>query len=88
MAGSPPRTAAHLRDSYSRKHVMLDWTTCEVVERHPGRVSGAWVFGTNGWTQLRRFKEPILEVVDSSLRLLGGAPATRLFSGRACSILA
>ena len=23
---------------------MLDWTTCEVVERHPGRVSGAWVF--------------------------------------------
>ena len=23
---------------------MLDWTTCETVERHPGRVSGAWVF--------------------------------------------
>ena len=23
---------------------MLDWTTCEVVERQPGRVSGAWVF--------------------------------------------
>ena len=23
---------------------MLDWTTCGVVERHPGRVSGAWVF--------------------------------------------
>ena len=24
--------------------VMLDWTTCDVVERHPDRVSGAWVF--------------------------------------------
>lgn len=23
---------------------MLDWTTCEGVERHAGRVSGAWVF--------------------------------------------
>ena len=23
---------------------MLDWTSCGVVERHPGRVSGAWVF--------------------------------------------
>ncbi len=23
---------------------MLDWTTCGVVEREPGRVSGAWVF--------------------------------------------
>jgi uncharacterized protein (DUF433 family) len=23
---------------------MLDWTTCDAVERHPGRVSGAWVF--------------------------------------------
>src|ERR1035437_6723813 len=23
---------------------MLDWTTCGVVERHTGRVSGAWVF--------------------------------------------
>ena len=23
---------------------MLDWTTCGVVERHAGRVSGAWVF--------------------------------------------
>jgi uncharacterized protein (DUF433 family) len=23
---------------------MLDWTTCEAVERHPDRVSGAWVF--------------------------------------------
>jgi uncharacterized protein (DUF433 family) len=23
---------------------MLDWSTCGVVERHPGRVSGAWVF--------------------------------------------
>jgi uncharacterized protein (DUF433 family) len=33
-----------MRDNQSRKHVMLDWTTCGVVERHPGRVSGAWVF--------------------------------------------
>ena len=23
---------------------MLDWSTCSVVERHPGKVSGAWVF--------------------------------------------
>jgi uncharacterized protein (DUF433 family) len=23
---------------------MLDWAACEFVERHPGRVSGAWVF--------------------------------------------
>lgn len=23
---------------------MIDWSTCEAVERHPGRVSGAWVF--------------------------------------------
>jgi hypothetical protein len=46
------------------------------------------VLSTNGWTQLCRLKERILEVVDSSLRLLGGASATRLFSGRACSMLA
>ena len=23
---------------------MLDWSQCEVVERTPGKVSGAWVF--------------------------------------------
>ena len=23
---------------------MFDWHTCPEVERHPGRVSGAWVF--------------------------------------------
>jgi uncharacterized protein (DUF433 family) len=23
---------------------MLNWTTCGAVERHPQRVSGAWVF--------------------------------------------
>ena len=23
---------------------MIDWSTCEAVERHPGRVGGAWVF--------------------------------------------
>jgi uncharacterized protein (DUF433 family) len=23
---------------------MIDWTTCTAVERHPARVSGAWVF--------------------------------------------
>lgn len=23
---------------------MLDWTTCSAVERHPQKVSGAWVF--------------------------------------------
>jgi uncharacterized protein (DUF433 family) len=23
---------------------MLDWTTCPAVERHPDRVSGAWLF--------------------------------------------
>lgn len=23
---------------------MIDWSTCAAVERHPGRVSGAWVF--------------------------------------------
>jgi len=23
---------------------MLDWTTCPAVERHPEKVSGAWVF--------------------------------------------
>ena len=23
---------------------MLDWTTCGAVERHPGHVSGTWVF--------------------------------------------
>lgn len=23
---------------------MIDWATCTAVERHPGRVSGAWVF--------------------------------------------
>ena len=23
---------------------MLDWTTCSAVERHPGKVSGAWIF--------------------------------------------
>lgn len=24
--------------------VMIDWTQCPAVERHPGKVSGAWVF--------------------------------------------
>ena len=24
---------------------MIDWNTCPGVERSPGRVSGAWVFG-------------------------------------------
>lgn len=23
---------------------MIDWSSCPAVERHPGRVSGAWVF--------------------------------------------
>jgi uncharacterized protein (DUF433 family) len=23
---------------------VIDWTTCPAVERHPSRVSGAWVF--------------------------------------------
>jgi uncharacterized protein (DUF433 family) len=23
---------------------MMDWTTCPTVERHPDRLSGAWVF--------------------------------------------
>lgn len=23
---------------------MIDWSTCPAVERHPGRVSGAWLF--------------------------------------------
>lgn len=23
---------------------MIDWQTCPEVERHPGKVSGAWVF--------------------------------------------
>lgn len=23
---------------------MSDWSTCDAVERHPGKVSGAWVF--------------------------------------------
>lgn len=23
---------------------MIDWSTCSAVERHPDRVSGAWVF--------------------------------------------
>jgi uncharacterized protein (DUF433 family) len=23
---------------------VIDWSTCAAVERHPGRVSGAWVF--------------------------------------------
>jgi uncharacterized protein (DUF433 family) len=23
---------------------MIDWSLCQAVERHPGRVSGAWVF--------------------------------------------
>jgi uncharacterized protein (DUF433 family) len=23
---------------------MLDWSTCDAVERHPGKVSGAWIF--------------------------------------------
>ncbi len=23
---------------------MIDWTTCPAVERHPERLSGAWVF--------------------------------------------
>ena len=23
---------------------MLDWTTCPAVERHPQKVSGAWIF--------------------------------------------
>ena len=23
---------------------MIDWSECEAVERHPARVSGAWVF--------------------------------------------
>ena len=23
---------------------MFDWTTCPAVERHPDKVSGAWVF--------------------------------------------
>jgi len=24
--------------------MMIDWSTCAAVERHPARVSGAWVF--------------------------------------------
>ncbi|MGE3269019.1 MAG: DUF433 domain-containing protein [Chloroflexota bacterium] len=24
---------------------MIDWSTCEAVERDPERLSGAWVFG-------------------------------------------
>ena len=40
----PLPAAAHMGDNQSRKHVVLDWTTCGVVERHTGRVSGAWVF--------------------------------------------
>jgi uncharacterized protein (DUF433 family) len=23
---------------------MIDWSSCPAVERHPGRLSGAWVF--------------------------------------------
>jgi uncharacterized protein (DUF433 family) len=23
---------------------MIDWSQCSAVERHPGKVSGAWVF--------------------------------------------
>jgi uncharacterized protein (DUF433 family) len=23
---------------------MIDWTTCPAVERHPEKVSGAWIF--------------------------------------------
>ena len=23
---------------------MLDWTTCPAVERHPDKLSGAWIF--------------------------------------------
>ena len=23
---------------------MLDWSACDVVERHPEKVSGAWIF--------------------------------------------
>jgi uncharacterized protein (DUF433 family) len=33
-----------MRDNQAREQGMLDWTTCGVVERHTGRVSGAWVF--------------------------------------------
>jgi uncharacterized protein (DUF433 family) len=30
-----------LRDSLT---LMLDWTQCLAVERHPGKVGGAWLF--------------------------------------------
>jgi uncharacterized protein (DUF433 family) len=26
------------------KELMLDWSSCQAVERHPLKVSGAWVF--------------------------------------------
>ena len=25
-------------------HTMIDWSSCEAVEQHPERFSGAWVF--------------------------------------------
>lgn len=30
--------------SDNKSGVVIDWTTCPVVERNPSRVSGAWVF--------------------------------------------
>src|SRR5579871_1162814 len=36
------RTSRHNRSG--ARYKMLDWTTCSAVERHPQRVSGAWVF--------------------------------------------
>ena len=35
---------------------MLDWTTCSAVERHPQKVSGAWVF--------RGTRVPVLTLFD------------------------
>jgi len=37
--------AARLDTRHNEKEFnMLDWTTCQAVERHPSKVSGAWLF--------------------------------------------
>lgn len=49
---SKPPGASHVPHPKSRLNLassatissMIDWSSCDAVERDPGRVSGAWVF--------------------------------------------
>lgn len=39
-----PRAGSYSVTSFASMETMLDWSQCLAVERHPDRVSGAWLF--------------------------------------------